>query len=59
MQKMARSKKHEAAARAGAWDAALAASVADLVGQHGLTQEHIDTLMAPWVQVLGTDWADA
>ncbi len=41
-----------------AWDAALAASVADLVGQHGLTQEHIDKLMAPWVQVLGTDWAD-
>ena len=48
-----------AAARAATRDAALAASVADLVGQHGLTQEHIDTLMAPWVQVLGTDWADA
>ena len=52
-----------AAARAAApwdaaWAAALAASVADLVGQHGLTQEHIDKLMAPWVQVLGTDWAD-
>lgn len=48
-----------AAAWDAARDAALAASVADLVGQHGLTQEHIDKLMAPWVQVLGTDWADA
>lgn len=47
-----------AAARDAALAAARAASVADLVGQHGLTQEHIDTLMAPWVQVLGTDWAD-
>ena len=47
-----------AAALAASRDAAWAASVADLVGQHGLTQEHIDTLMAPWVQVLGTDWAD-
>mgnify|MGYP000989512736 CR=1 FL=1 len=50
------------AARAAAWDAAWgaawAASVANLVGQHGLTQEHIDKLMAPWVQVLGADWAD-
>ena len=46
------------AARDAAWDAARAASVADLVGQHGLTQEHIDKLMAPWVQVLGADWAD-
>ena len=47
-----------AAAWDAAWDAARAASVADLVGQHGLTQEHIDKLMAPWVQVLGADWAD-
>lgn len=23
-----------------------------------LTQEHIDKLMAPWVQVLGADWVD-
>ena len=43
---------------AAAWDAVWAASVADLVGQHGLTQDHINTLMAPWVQVLGADWAD-
>lgn len=32
--------------------------IADLVGQHGLTRSHIDTLMAPWVSVLGKDWAD-
>ena len=59
----ARDAAARAATRDAAWaatrDAARAASVADLVGQHGLTQEHINTLMAPWVQVLGTDWADA
>ena len=49
----------EATDLAAARDAARAAVVADLVGQHGLTQEHIDTLMKPWVQVLGTDWAEA
>ena len=43
-----------AAARAAAW----AAVVSDLVGYHGLTQEHVDTLMAPWVQVLGDNWAE-
>jgi hypothetical protein len=45
-----------AAARAATWDAAgsaagaatRAAAVADLVGQHGLTQQHLDTLSAPW-----------
>ena len=47
-----------AAARGGARDAAWAAVVSDLVGQHGLTQEHVDTLMAPWVQVLGDNWAE-
>ena len=51
-----------AAARAAAWDAARAAawaaSVSDLVGQHGLTQGYIDTLMGPWLQVLGADWAE-
>ena len=41
-----------------AWDAAWAAVVSDLVGHHGLTQEHVDTLMAPWVQVLGDNWAE-
>ena len=41
-----------------AWDAARGAVVSDLVGQHGLTQEHVDTLMAPWVQVLGDNWAE-
>ena len=32
--------------------------VADLVGQHGLTQDHIDTLMKPWTDVLGDNWAE-
>ena len=49
----------EARSLAAAWDAARAAAVADLVGQHGLTQDHIDTLMAPWVQALGDDWQEA
>ena len=47
-----------AAARGAARDAARGAVVSDLVGQHGLTQEHVDTLMAPWVQVLGDNWAE-
>lgn len=42
----------EAAANAST-DAAKALSVADLVGQHGLTQNHIDTLLAPWISVMG------
>ncbi len=50
------------AARDAAWgaarDAAWGAVVSDLVGHHGLTQDHVDTLMAPWVQVLGADWAE-
>ena len=57
------------AARAAAWDAARAAAwdavgdaawgaaagiaIADLVGQHGLDQDHIDTLTGPWVSVIG------
>ena len=35
------------AAWGAAWYAALAVVVADLVGQHGLTREHLDTLTAP------------
>ena len=50
--------KDLAAVRAAAWGAAWGAVVSDLVGQHGLTQEHVDTLMAPWVQVLGDNWAE-
>ena len=54
--------KELAAARAAAWDpawdAARDASVSDLVGQHSLTQGYIDTLMGPWLQVLGADWAE-
>ena len=47
------------AARAVAWDAleaVLALVVRDLVGQHGLTQEHYDTLVGPWESVMGTEW---
>lgn len=44
------------AAWSAALDAATAAVVTDLVGQHGLTQQHIDTLMGLWVAVLGSDW---
>ena len=47
------------AAKAAAWDAARAAVVADLVGQHRLTQDHLDTLWGPWITVLGPDWIDA
>ncbi len=36
------------AAGYAAWDAATAAVVADLVGQHGLTQQHLDALTAPF-----------
>ena len=33
--------------------AAAALAVADLVGQHGLNQEHIDTLLGPWISAVG------
>ena len=46
-----------AAARAAAWaaarDAAVALVVRDLIGQHGLTQDHYDTLTRPWRTVIG------
>jgi hypothetical protein len=46
-----------AAAGAAAWDAARdaarAAVVCDLIGQHGFTQEHYDTLTGPWRKVIG------
>ena len=52
----------QGAAWAAAWDAARGAAwgavVSDLVGQRGLTQDHLDTLMGPWVRVLGADWAE-
>ena len=41
------------AAWATAWDAAVALVVRDLIGQHGFTQEHYDTLVAPWAEVVG------
>ena len=46
------------AAGAAAGDAAVAATVSDLVGQYGLTQEHINILLAPWIGVLGENWAE-
>ena len=46
-----------AVARGVAWDAAWAAAAAlvvrDLIGQHGFTQEHYDTLTGPWRTVIG------
>ena len=30
--------------------------VRDLIGQHGFTQEHYDTLVGPWESVMGTAW---
>ena len=48
----------KARAAATAKAAALAVTVADLVGQHGLIQDHIDTLMKPWTDVLGDNWAE-
>ena len=41
------------AARDKAGHAAWALVVADLVGEHGFTQDHFDTLTAPWFQVCG------
>ena len=46
------------AARDAARDAALALVVADLIGQHGLTQQHVDTLLAPWRDVIGDPLAE-
>lgn len=37
-------------------DAVLALVVRDLIGQHGFTQAHFDTLVGPWESVLGTEW---
>jgi hypothetical protein len=46
-----------AAARDAAWDAAWAAAralvVRDLIGEHGFTQAHYDTLTGPWRTVIG------
>jgi hypothetical protein len=41
------------AAGVAAWDAAWALVVRDLIGQHGLTQAHYDTLTRPWRTVIG------
>lgn len=38
--------------------AAQALVVFDLVGQHGLERHHIDTLLAPVIEVFGEDWID-
>ena len=45
------------AAGDAAWDVARDAAgyvaVSDLIGQHGLTEQHIRTLYQPWQQVIG------
>ena len=41
------------AARAAAWAAASALVVRDLIGQHGLTQDHYAILTRPWRTVIG------
>ena len=41
------------AASTAARHAAAALVVADLVGAHRLTQDHIDTLLAPWMSMMG------
>ena len=46
------------AAGAAAGAAAWALVVADLVGEHGFTQDHFDTLTAPWFQVCGDPRAE-
>jgi hypothetical protein len=41
------------AAWGAVWDAARALVVRDLIGQHGFTQAHYDTLTLPWRTVIG------
>lgn len=41
------------AAARDATDATRALVVRDVIGQHGLTQDHYDCLTAPWVSVMG------
>ena len=41
------------AAWGAAWDAARAIVVRDLIGTHGFTQAHYDTLTGPWRKVIG------
>jgi hypothetical protein len=51
------------AARYAAWDAAGGAAgdavgalvVRDVIGRHGFTQDHYDTLTCPWREVIGLD----
>ncbi len=45
-------------ARGAAGAAAGALVVADLVGEHGFTQDHFDTLTAPWFHVCGDPRAE-
>jgi plasmid maintenance system antidote protein VapI len=41
------------AAWSAAYDAAWALSLRNLIGQHGFTQEHYNTLTRPWATVIG------
>ena len=43
----------EARSLASARDSATALAVRDLIGQHGFTQAHYDTLTGPWATVIG------
>ena len=43
-------------ARGAAREAVLVLVVRDLIGQHGFTQRHYDTLVALWESVMGTEW---
>lgn len=44
------------AARHAARHAATAIATRHLIGSHGYTQQHYDTLVAPWETIMGTTW---
>ena len=44
------------AARYAARYAATAVAARPLIGQHGFTQQHFDTLVGPWLKVVGPTW---
>ena len=48
-----------AAAWYAAWDAARALVTRDLIGTHGYTQAHFDTLIGPWNSVVGPEDPEA
>ena len=46
------------AALDAAWYAATAVAARPLIGQHGFTQQHFDTLVGPWLKVVGPTWEE-